>query len=209
MTVLIAIIALAIFTIGCERAQLLTNNDFSYNSELQSELQSLDEVPASVSKVIKSVIKDSKAEINEFAKFKIAYFLVPEKHLSLLFSIENNKVLVDKIKKKISGENYVRFFIHPNQMDLYQNLKSSYRLIDQEQSNFMATTLKNAQSLVVWNEQYPADDAFLFSTITNKPAQYLPRIPASLYKDEDDTISITFTNGAHRLNGQELIKLPN
>lgn len=201
--------------IGCIKNFKISTESIKYDSEkhFSSFIDEKENIPMVVQKIIDDKFPHKAEE--DIQKFQVAYFLIPDTDLELLYNAKKySKEFMSEIYFTFSGVRFFKFFIYPGHEDFFATLKNSYRYISQDQSEYFATSLAQNGSMVLWHRNSPQGYPFLIKNLTEIPMVPVgslpvtaPRYPASQPRSTERSISLTFIKGPLKNKGQEITNL--
>lgn len=141
-------ITLTIAFFSCEKSYTISTNKAHYITE--KHLTFIDSKEPLPQKLIDFLA--IKTTNKKLIKFPLAYYLIQEQDIQLIFNEKINSKISDQLFMTVSGTKYYKLFVHPDVDTAYTFLKNAYRYIGPDQTEFFGTSLETKKTIIVWSQ---------------------------------------------------------
>lgn len=133
---------------SCEKSYTISTNKAHYIPEKHlTFLDSQDVLPPKLNDFLAT-----QANKGKLIKFPLAYYLIQEQDIRLIFNEKIDSKISDQLYMTVSGIKYYKLFVHPDVDTAYTFLKNAYRYIGPDQTEFFATSLDTPKTIIVWSQ---------------------------------------------------------
>ncbi len=196
---------------GCEKNYTISSHSNHYIKEKHFKILDKNEP---LPKEVQNLISEESKETLPHIKFPLAYYLIQEEDIQLIFNQKIDPNISDQLYMVVSGIKYYKFFVHPDLDESYSFLQNAYRFISPDQTEFFAITLNTPKTLAIWNQRSNYPRPFIINSKISKaieplvnqartPAYQLERpesVGMLLKKDSNDK--------TYPIQGQEITAIP-
>ncbi len=202
-------ITLVITLYGCEKNYSISTHANHYSHDKHFIVVSEQEIlPGDIRKLISK----KNENIDKPIKFPLAYYLIQEQDIQLIFNHKIDPNISDQLFMIVSGSKYYKLFVHPDLDESYSFLQNAYRYISPDQTEFFAISLSTPKTLVVWNQRSGNPRPFIInSKSAQKKSGVVLRLPA-YQLEHPDSIRILLKKGPSErsfpIDGQEITSIP-
>jgi len=100
--------------------------------------------------------------------FALPYYLIPGEEAEFLQSKSHDLMVYKEITSVLEGKTFYKLFVHPESEAHYSVLRSKYRYISPQETEFLASPTSSYRSLVVWNSQGSCEKPFIAKVSLDK-----------------------------------------
>lgn len=201
---------LLVLIISCDKTATIAQNKTSYDARGASlKIEANEALPQGVKELLAQ-----ESESESPMKFAVPYYLVEQDNIDFIVQKDLNPEIISQLSLTISGIKYYKFFVHPDSDENFSFLKSAYRYISYEQTEFEASMLKEERTMVVWSKSNIRKVPFVVKTKIDLKAKKAmnPREPAAHFHDVPEIIKMYFRRPIdgpkEKIEGQHITEVP-
>lgn len=205
------LIIFLIALIGCDQKVIITQKIAPYDARASAiKIELNEKLPQGV----RDILAQEGIDKVKLIKFPVAYYLIPQENVAFMLPKNFNEEIASQLSLTVSGFKYYKLFVHPDSDKNYSFLKSAYRYIGPNQTEFVGSMLNHDRTLVLWSDRNLDKKAFIVKTkLDEKDKQEVKlREPASYYRYIPNIVNLIFHQPAlgqnEKIEGQQVKEIP-
>jgi hypothetical protein len=204
-------LSLVTFLQNCDNNITLSKPAVMYNPHIHLTAISLsDKIPTEV----KTLLEHENMLAKNATKFPLAYYLIQQEDIKVLYSPYFSPAIVDQLYLEISGTKYYKLFVHPDADKTYAFLQHAYRYIGPDDTEFYASSLSTQKTMVVWSRHNNAKTPFVVRMNLDGKGLNIEnaRVPADILSSGLDSAQMIFYRKLKEMKepieGQQVTRVP-